>query len=95
MFSFDLERPGSVASNIDTARASSTPPQAPAISVDVTHIYGKPKTPSTPYDTPTHITRALGEQNAVSIFVYVSNTLHTFAGRRRLWIIDPKIDGPH
>ena len=82
-----------MARNIDTAGASSTPPQAPAVSVDVTRIYGKPKTPSTPYDTPTHPMRALGEQNTVSIFVYVSNTLRVFAGRRRLWIVDPEIDG--
>ena len=56
-----------MASNVDTSGASSTPPRAPAVSVDFEHVYCQPKTPSTPYRTPTHPTQALGEQNAVPL----------------------------
>ena len=73
---FDLGCARSAGNAKDLAGASSTFPRAPAIQVHDTHIPDAPKTPSTPYNEPTHATRPLGEQHPdFSLSLHVSSTL--------------------
>ena len=71
---FDLEYARSAANDGDLAGASSTSPTAPAVHVHDTHVCDTPRSPSTPYNDPTHSTRTLGEQNPDFFFVSACRT---------------------
>ena len=72
----DLGCARSAANDGDLAGASSMSPRAPAVLVHDTHVCDTPRSPSTPYDTPTHSTRTLGEQETPNPSLFcVSNML--------------------
>ena len=84
----------SAANADDLAGASSTSPRAPAVLVHDTNICDTSRSPSTPYDNPTHPTLTLGEQNPDFLLVSMCQTCCVRRVKGRLWIVDPGINGP-